>query len=905
MANDLDIAAIDGHLERLLDLAPAERESTLLDMEQTEPDLAAVLRRVLRIAGIADTLEFRAAGESIRVVAEDAPPPQIEGYRLTGEIGRGGMATVYSAVRDVHGAEQTVAIKVLRAALLSPLDRERFMTEQRILARLQHPNIATLLDVGVVDERPYMVLEHIDGQSIERSLQARIQDLPAILDAVDKVCAALEFAHQHLVIHRDVKPDNVLIDRDGQIKLIDFGIAKILDDGAGLRASPTVTGSAPLTLRYASPEQLTGKPVGIASDVYQVGLLLYQLTTAAWPFAERDRDLPHERLRDDVLPILASRRATEPKLARALRGDIDSILLKCLQRDPGQRYATVAALREDLQRHRSHRPVQARRHTRGYVLRSFLVRHKLGVTLSAAAIVLSTILIATAFMLTARARDYAGRTERILDTVTELFSNASPFAEDARNVTVVQVVGKTAERFLTTEDADPLFQVQMLERLAEMQRGFWDYELETKLLQRAWEISVEAKLERSLQSTILVQLADSFLRRGDYAELDRLLEAAKPVLCGIDVAKMHYVRTKMLIERQDFERAEEVFVELFAAMKVQEAPRSFSMMVQNSYGNLQRNLGNYETARQAYQSAIGLLDQTKISDQEALFVLRANVARALGDAGRYQESDREYVALLSLASDRLGDGHPMVSAIVGYYAILLFRTSRYDTAYSLLQRYLPTSQASDNLPLHADFLDSYSQAALYVGEDRQALDAAVKFMELKLDLYEGDAKALEEALEAYAMVLFELGVVAPAADLSSEVLRHKKASPRYHTILRIASGLGLGQENIGESDVDPNSCDGAEERAFWARLVMRRAPDIQTVPADCSRMRSDRLVAMGLLAPATKKNADFPVELLQSPFARVATEPGSWPLSVEPEMLARIASLNARIEESLVSSLHP
>lgn len=170
------------------------------------------------------------------------------------------MATVFSAVRNVHGAGQTVAIKVLRAAILSPIERERFLKEQRILARLQHSNIATLLDVGIVDDRPYMVLEHVDGETIDQRLHPEIGDLPAILQAIDQVSDALALAHQHFVIHRDIKPGNVLVDRQGHIKLIDFGIAKVLDGDGGLRVDPTLTGNAPLTLRYASPEQLSGKP---------------------------------------------------------------------------------------------------------------------------------------------------------------------------------------------------------------------------------------------------------------------------------------------------------------------------------------------------------------------------------------------------------------------------------------------------------------------------------------------------------------------------------------------------------------------------------------------------------------------------------------------------------------------
>jgi tRNA A-37 threonylcarbamoyl transferase component Bud32 len=328
MAQSFDLAVLDAELEALLDLSVEQRSERLERIERTTPDLAATLRRLLSIAATVHTSEIRQVGASLRLVSEEAPAPVIAGYRITGEIGRGGMATVYAAVRDVHGTNQNVAIKILRAAILSPLERERFLNEQRILARLTHPNIATLLEVGTVDDRPYMVMERIEGEPIDARLQPTVADLPAILDAIGQAADAVQLAHEHFIIHRDIKPDNLLIDKQGRIKLIDFGIAKILDESGGLRADPTVTGAAPLTLRYASPEQLLNRPIGVGSDIYQLGLLLYHLATGAWPYDDGQAELQLQRARADVMAEPASRRVSDPALRRALQGDLDSILLE-------------------------------------------------------------------------------------------------------------------------------------------------------------------------------------------------------------------------------------------------------------------------------------------------------------------------------------------------------------------------------------------------------------------------------------------------------------------------------------------------------------------------------------------------------------------------------------------------
>ena len=308
-----DFAGLDAELEALLELAEATRQARIDAIERADPGRARLLRRLLELAGSAETAGLRRAGTTAE--ADDAPP-HIPGYRIERELGRGGMGAVFEAVREVEGSEQRVAIKLLRGGGLDPAESERLVTEQRILARLQHPNIAVLLDAGRIDGRPYLVLERIEGVPIDRQLQPPAAP-ESVLAAIGQVAEALELAHAHFVVHRDIKPENVLVDSEGRIKLIDFGIAKLLEHADFGETPATRTGAAPMTLRYASPEQLMAQPVGVPSDLYQLGLLMFRLLTGAWPFDESPQQLPTLRTRADVEPLPPSRAVSDPRLRRS------------------------------------------------------------------------------------------------------------------------------------------------------------------------------------------------------------------------------------------------------------------------------------------------------------------------------------------------------------------------------------------------------------------------------------------------------------------------------------------------------------------------------------------------------------------------------------------------------------
>ncbi len=374
-------------------------------------------------------------------------------YRIVRQIGRGGMGTVYLAERADQVFERRVAVKVLTSDSVfgmpypGDLDR-RFKSERQILAALEHPSIARLYDGGTTaDGRPYLVMEHVDGVAIDVYCNHRNLALRPRLELFRKVCSAVHHAHQHLVVHRDLKPSNILVDAAGEPKLLDFGIAKLLDpESFPLTVEVTPVGLRPMTPTYASPEQVRGEAISTASDVYSLGVLLYELLTGR---------LPHrfERLtRAQIERFLA----TEPEkpsavapgpLRRQLAGDLDSIVLMALHRQPERRYGSAEQLSEDLGRHLAGLPVSARKDSVGYHLSTFLRRHKLAVAFAASLLALA---VAFAGAMTWRAAEIARQRDRAVvqrqraeERREQAFEQATPAME--RALAVLRADGRDAE----------------------------------------------------------------------------------------------------------------------------------------------------------------------------------------------------------------------------------------------------------------------------------------------------------------------------------------------------------------------------------------------------------------------------------------------------------------------------
>ena len=476
-------------LSRLLDIAlelPTEERGAWLDrLDSREAVYRDVIAKLLEAHAHAEAQGFLGSPATL----DGVPPPgvfssfrqgiEIGPYRLDREIGRGGMGTVWLAERSDGRFERRVAVKFLGIALSGRIGQERFKREGRILGGLLHPHIAELLDAGVTETgHPYLVLEHVDGEPIDAYCRQRNLDAHACVRLFLDVLAAVTHAHANLIVHRDIKPSNVLVSTDGRVKLLDFGIAKLMEQD-GRADDATLTGEAlALTPLHAAPEQLKGEAVTTATDVYALGVLLYMLLAREHP-AGRGPHSPADLLRAVVEtepPRPSEATGIPDRLRRQVRGDLDTIVARALKKNPAERYASVTALGEDLSRYLKREPIRARPDTLLYRASKFVVRNRLavaGVTLASVA------LIVTAGVAVRRGIDARNRFDQVRKMAhTFLFDFHDELDRVAGTTKAKELLVSTASEYLDNlarsagNDRDLLRELaEAYERLADVQGG--------------------------------------------------------------------------------------------------------------------------------------------------------------------------------------------------------------------------------------------------------------------------------------------------------------------------------------------------------------------------------------------------------------------------------------------------
>ncbi len=513
-----------------VDLAPAERVRMLDTLCADDAELRTEVESLLRADDAATAFERDAVSARNAAAADwvggtggaDASGGQRIGpWRISREIGRGGMGVVLLAERADGQYEQRAALKLIKRGMDSEAILARFLRERQILARLAHPHIARLLDGGIGDDgRPYFAMEFVEGKPLLDYCATKNMKLEERIGLFLDVCAAVQFAHGQLIVHRDIKPSNILVDVDGNAKLLDFGIAKVLDD-----SSPGATATSdmlhrPLTPAYAAPEQLRGEPVSIATDIYALGCVLYELLTGRRPLAAGDAPTPEEmlRLQSTTDPSAPSKTVVDgmPVSTRHLRGDLDTIVLKALQREPTRRYGTVAAFADDLQRHLAGQPIMARRDHTAYRFGKFVNRHRVGVALGAAAIV--ALLVATAISLyevrigraqTLQARAQAQRAQAQREFLVGVFGQVSPDENKGQPITAKQLL-ETGEREIDKDaNHQPALKAELFALLGKLYRDIGDRPHGQALIDRALTGVETAGVPDDVRARILLSAAES------------------------------------------------------------------------------------------------------------------------------------------------------------------------------------------------------------------------------------------------------------------------------------------------------------------------------------------------------------------------------------------------------------
>jgi serine/threonine-protein kinase len=479
-----DWKAISSLLDIALELSEAERGAWLDRLDAQDAAYRGVIEELLEEHARAEAAGFLASPVMLDGVLSPGAfsafqrGTEIGPYRLDREIGGGGMGTVWQAERSDGRFERRVAVKFLSIALTGRIGQERFKREGRILGGLLHPHIAELLDAGVTEVgHPYLVLEHVEGEPIDEYCRRRNLDAHACVRLFLDVLAAVAHAHANLIVHRDIKPSNVLVTTDGQVKLLDFGIAKLMEQDGSAAATLTGEGMA-LTPLHAAPEQLTGEAVTTATDVYALGVLLYMLLAGQHPAGQGPHS-PAEVLRAVVeteAPRPSNATGIPDKRRRNVRGDLDTIVARALKKNPAERYASVTALGEDLRRYLNREPIRARPDTLFYRASKFVGRNRMavaGVTLASVA------LIVTAGVAVRQGMDARNRFDQVRKMAhTFLFDFHDELDRVAGTTKAKELLVSTAREYLDSlsrsagNDRDLLRELaEAYERLAEIQGG--------------------------------------------------------------------------------------------------------------------------------------------------------------------------------------------------------------------------------------------------------------------------------------------------------------------------------------------------------------------------------------------------------------------------------------------------
>lgn len=610
----------------------------------------------------------------------------IGSYRLIEEIGRGGMGTIWLAERADGQFQQRVAVKLVKRGMDSDEILSRFARERQILARLEHPNIAHLLDGGMSpDGRPYFVMEYVKGAPITAYCESHHLGVDARLELFAQVCRAVHHAHRNLIVHRDLKPSNVMVADDGTIKLLDFGVAKLLadDEKEQLKTAPDHRGR-PMTPEYASPEQVQGASVTTASDIYQLGVLLYELLAGERPFHITGRSaIEIERSICASLPAAPSSRAPEP-VRKRLRGDLDAIVLRALEKEPEHRFPSAEALADDIKRHLANLPLRYPGKSRWYGAVKFARRHRAPLAIASGFTVL-LLAVGTQYMLDIRVeRDRARQGEA---TATEsaallrrFFQGWSPDAASRSEVSATRMLSDAGRRAEVELSNDPRTLASMLSMLGEMQATLGMSRVADSMLGRALAIQ-ERLSDRSPElAATLARRGKWFLESGRHTEAEARLRRSLSILVSVrdpertDILMVQFDLAYALMLQSKFVESEAVLRNAIRNSPSPDAPLSTELGSLLGYvlfhqGRLndavailgpvldrQRNLFgkvHHSTMRSARALASALRDQGKLDEAEALGREALYAARALYGADHAEAMAG--LATLAIVLERQGE----------------------------------------------------------------------------------------------------------------------------------------------------------------------------------------------------------------------------------------------------------
>jgi eukaryotic-like serine/threonine-protein kinase len=680
--------ALNRALDELLVLSDEARDAYLARWRKSHPDDAPLLEKLLSAAeprrnGVDDVLGRAVA----RSMATTSPVSGITlgSWRLTRMLGRGGMAEVWYAIGDAAHSGQRAAVKILAGERVSSELIARFAQERRILATLDDPRIARLLDAGVGDDgRPWLAMEFVDGDSIDDWCDLRCLDLAARMRLLREVAMAVHSAHRRLIVHRDIKPANVMITAAGHVKLLDFGIAKLLtpeDDTTG--ESPTLTHARVLTPQYASPEQFLGEAATTAMDVYQLGALMVYLLTGSRPFQSKSDnlvELAHSVVNEDppspsqvwarterhgtqAASNLRARSTTGPRLRRQLRGDLDAIAQRALARLPSQRYASAQQFADDLDAWLMQQPVRARAPSPMYHLRRFVSRNWFGSVVATLLALVLTAYVITVVVQSDRIQRESELNRLVREYLVELLREADPRFSRAARADGERMIDASLMRARQRFGDQPELLAELLGIAGDVLIGRGNYA-------RGAELTGESLALRRRIDPDDPQLMDMLARHGralhyigHYAEAEAALSEADGLWYAHGPAGAAWISLALadvLHSRGDYNRAESVLRRADAAQKVSNAPARLRAELARELGSVLRDAGHIGEARRLQTQAFELMRQQFGPMHGSTLATQAALAQTLAIAGESDSARALADPYLATQIGLYGSHHPVV-----------------------------------------------------------------------------------------------------------------------------------------------------------------------------------------------------------------------------------------------------
>ena len=819
-------------MEVALELGPAEREE-YLGQEGVDETLRQEVFSLLGYAGSTTTFVDQPAVQ-LMPPAEEPVPKEIGNYRLLRPLGRGGMGTVYLAVRSDGVYQKPVALKLLQAGLGSEEVVRRFRREREILAALEHPYIAHLLDGGTFSGRPYLVMEYVDGLPIDRYAAHHRLTLQERLRLFRKACEAVHFAHQNLVVHRDLKPSNLFVTADGIPKLLDFGIAKLLStENFPHTVVATAPGRAPMTPAYASPEQVLGGTITTATDVYSLGILLYELLTGRRPYEVsgispgkveqivcetpplRPSTAVGRKLEETAALVhkesLESPSREQRRLRKALRGDLDNIVLMALAKEPQRRYASAEQLGQDLGRFLDGLPVVAHQDSFLYRFGKFVSRHKAAVAITVAVFLTLFGLVITLLVQKEEILEQRNFAQFTSNFLVNLFVNADPWAQSTPTLSAREMLDRGARDISIHRGAPPTVRAELLTTIGRSYLHLGEYEKAGELLRDGLKIRQEIypgdhpAVAESLQMVAQLEINAGRYEEGERVarqslQMRRRLYSAPHAEIGDSLFRL--ARLFDLAGR--YQEARATYQEALEMVRSLEEPELLATVL-DRFGLLLARLAEYDEGELLLREALKLHEDTLTPEHPKVAFTLINLARLLRDRNDLTSAEELLRRAEKIQRNAFGDRHPHLAGTLGSLGMVLSRNGRGEEGEALLLEAIAMQREIQEGPLLATLLTSLSHLHTDRRQFEKAEAAAREALAMNSAMLGKEHPETGYTLDALGIATLERGDLESAEASLTQALQIYRASfgeyhPRTAAALDNLAWVAAGREDYAEAE---------------------------------------------------------------------------------------------------------